>query len=326
MSLLAFTASDLNPGQWTAATWIALVAVAAVVAVIAFVAPLRGNLARVVRERSFVGVAVVLAVAALSMAIVIQSLSLRFRKERLDLAVPHLDDPKQGIPARVGNWVQVSKDEPLDHNTIEVLGTKEFVFRDYVDSRLFSAAQIAAFNDQDTKGRMRLLSQLQQEHPEGVIRLAITYYTGLVDTVPHVPEKCYVADGFQTEGSVAIGATVGAYADGTPRNVDYSYLHFQDTTGMGRVDRDVAYLFHVNGRYVSNNIAVRKELADLLQKYGYFAKVELMTTGRAGAKLADADRDQAEAKSKQAFNDLLTAVLPEVERCLPDWKKAMAAK
>ena len=40
---------------------------------------------------------------------------------------------------------------------------------------------------------------------------------------------------------------------------------------------DVAYLFHVNGRYVSNNIAVRDELADLHKKYGYFAKIELMT-------------------------------------------------
>jgi hypothetical protein len=154
------------------------------------------------------------------------------------------------------------------------------------------------------------------------VRLAITYYSGLVDTVPHVPEKCYVADGFQTEGSVAIGATAGAYGDGTPRDVQYSYLHFQDTTGMARVDRDVAYLFHVNGRYVSNNIAVRDELGTLSNKYGYFAKVELMTTSRAG--VTDTESDEAQAKSKKAFNDLLTAVLPEVERCLPDWKKATA--
>jgi hypothetical protein len=95
---------------------------------------------------------------------------------------------------------------------------------------------------------------------------------------------------------------------------------------MGRVDRDVAYLFHVNGRYVSNNIAVRSELFDLRKKYGYFAKIELMTTGRSGPNAIQADRDAAQAKSKAAFNDLLTAVLPEVERCLPDWKKITSGK
>jgi hypothetical protein len=322
MNVLAFSVSDLNPST---STWIALVALLLAAAVICFVAPLREGLGRVLRERSFVGVAVILGVAALSLAIVVQSLTLRFRKEALPLAA-RLDDPKAGIPSRVGSWVQVSKDEPLDHNTIEVLGTKEFVFRDYVDSRLFTAAQLDEFTDKPTDKRLQLLDALQREHPEGVVRLAITYYTGLVDTVPHVPEKCYVADGFQTEGSAPMAATVGAYADGTPRTVDYSYLHFQDTTGMGRVDRDVAYLFHVNGRYVSNNIAVRDELADLRKKYGYFAKVELMTTGRSGLNVSQAERDSSQVKAKAAFNDLLTAVLPEVERCVPDWNEATAGK
>jgi hypothetical protein len=323
MNCLAFSASDLNPAR---ETWLALVAIVAAVAIIGAVAPLRASVGRVLRERSFVGVVVVLAVAAGSLAVVIQAMTLRFHKEPLPLAVTSLDDPKQGIPERVGNWVQVSKDEPLDHNTIEVLGTKEFVFRDYVDSRLFTADQIDAFKDKPTKERMILLDKLQQQHAEGVVRLAITYYTGLVDTVPHIPEKCYVADGFQTEGSVPVDAAAGAYADGRPRKIQYSYLHFQDTTGQARVDRDVAYLFHVNGRYASNNIDVRNELANLRQKYGYFAKVELMTTARSGPSVTQTEGDAAQAKSKAAFNDLFTAVLPEVERCLPDWNKATAAK
>jgi hypothetical protein len=326
MNLLAFSISDLNPLLWARETWIALVAIAVIVAVIGAIAPLRASVGRALTERSFVGVVVVLAVAAGSLAIVIQQMTLRFHKEPLPLRVASLDDPKQGIPDHMGSWVQVSRDEPLDHNTIEVLGTKEFVFRDYVDNRLFTVAQIDAFKDKPTKERLQLLDKLQQEHPEGVVRLAITYYTGLVDTVPHIPEKCYVADGFQTEGSVPIDASAGAYPDGQPRAVQYSYLHFQDTTGTGRVDRDVAYLFHVNGRYASNNLAVREELADLRKKYGYFAKVELMTTGRSGPGVTQQERDAAQIKSKAAFNDLLTAVLPEVERCLPDWKKITSGK
>jgi hypothetical protein len=72
MSLLAFSASDLNPLTWARETWFALVAIAVVVAVIGAVAPLRASVGRALRERSFVGVAVVLAVAAGSLAIVIQ--------------------------------------------------------------------------------------------------------------------------------------------------------------------------------------------------------------------------------------------------------------
>ena len=30
----------------------------------------------------------------------------------------------------------------------------------------------------------------------GVMRAAVTYYTGMVDTVAHIPDRCYVADGF----------------------------------------------------------------------------------------------------------------------------------
>jgi hypothetical protein len=51
-----------------------------------------------------------------------------------------------------------------------------------------------------------------------------------------------------------------------------------------------------------------------------------MTSGRSGTKVTEAEREQAQAKSKKAFNDLLTAVLPEVERCLPDWKKITSGK
>jgi len=155
-----------------------------------------------------------------------------------------------------------------------------------------------------------------------VVRLAVTYYTGMVDTVPHVPEKCYVADGFEPAGDIpTIAQTLGTYPDGRPRDVKYRYIHFQDTTGNGRVDRSVAYLFHVNGRYESSNIAVRTELANLLQRYGYFAKVELMTQARSRADSTSAEKAAAQEKSMAAFNDLLTWALPELERCLPDWNK-----
>ena len=44
--------------------------------------------------------------------------------------------------------------------------------------------------------RDKALYALQAEHPETVINIGIFYYTGLVDTVAHIPERCYIADGF----------------------------------------------------------------------------------------------------------------------------------
>src|SRR4029078_1342377 len=115
-----------------------------------------------------------------------EAMRLHFKKQPVPLAVPSLDDQQQGIPAKLGNWVQVSIDAPLDHTTQEVLGTKDFVFRDYVDSRVLPPARL---NEIIAMAGPQRLNELSKLPPEAVVRIAITYYTGLVDTVPHVPEK-----------------------------------------------------------------------------------------------------------------------------------------
>src|SRR3954453_22764347 len=127
------------------ATLIVLLVTVPAIAVIARVPELRAVSMRALRQRSFVGAAALLAVAAVGLNAATQAMQLRFRKEAVPLAVPSLDDGRQGIPAKVGRWVQVSVDEPLDHGMQEVLGTNQFVFRDYVDSRLRRAPPIAWF-------------------------------------------------------------------------------------------------------------------------------------------------------------------------------------
>ena len=307
------------------ATGLLIFAILPVVVAIAAVPALRGSIGRVLKEPAFLVALGLLGVAAVGLNAATRAMELHFKKQAVDLSVPRLDDAKQGIPSRLGNWVQVTIDEPLDHGLQEVLGTKEFVFRDYVDSRFVPQSDIDWFTDKSSDERRGRLSQIQAQRPEAVIRVAVTYYTGLVDTVPHIPEKCYVADGFVP--SVAPDTrseNLGTRPDGSPRTVSYRSLHFEDGTDKGRVDRDVAYLFHVNGRYESSNIGVRRELQDLRQRYGYFAKVELMTQAQSRSKSSPEIKAAAQAKSQAAFNDLLTVLLPELERCLPDWNKVTA--
>ena len=75
----------------------------------------------------------------------------------------------------------------------------------------------------------------------------------------------------------------------------------------------MAYFFHANGQYTSDPLGVRLQLQDLTQRYSYYAKIELMTVMR------DADA------SAQIMNDFLAGALPEIERCLPDWKNVTAS-
>ena len=39
--------------------------------------------------------------------------------------------------------------------------------------------------------------RVQQMCPQAVINVGLTYYTGMVDTVSHIPDRCYIADGFE---------------------------------------------------------------------------------------------------------------------------------
>lgn len=299
----------------------------AVVLAIALIPALRRALPRALAQPAFLAAVVLLGAAAVGLNAATEAMRLHFRKLPVPLSVPRLDDAKQGIPTRLGAWVQVSKDEPLDKAVQEVLGTEEYIFRDYVDTRLVPAADLAWFADKSTAERARRLAGIQAAAPQAVVRLAVTYYTGLVDTVPHVPERCYVADGFEPAVPPETrAAMLGTTAGGAPRPVEYRYLQFQDTTGAGRVDREVAYLFHVNGEYESSHVGVRSRLANLLQRHGYFAKVEVMTTTPRSHAGAGGSGAAAGPGSIAAFEDMLAAALPEVERCLPDWDRVQAAQ
>src|SRR5207302_10105380 len=134
------------------------------------------------------------------------------------------------------------------------------------------------------------------------------YYTGKADTVAHIPERCYTADGY--EPTDAKDEKWDLRSKHTPDGkLDVRYISFEDQAGTQRVQKNVAYLFHVNGRYTSDPKEVRLALQNLLRKYGYYAKVEVM--------IQEKDRDEA----GDAMKSFLALALPEVEKCLPDWSK-----
>ena len=275
------------------------------------------------RQRAFVVAFVMLALCAGSLNGVANWLKWNYRKLPVDLRVSSL---KEGIPAKVGHWMQVSTDQGINPEEEQVLGTPKYVFRDYVNIRALKLqpGDVDLLNKASAGERAMQLAQWRQIDPTAVLKVAVTYYTGLVDTVAHIPERCYVADGYEVKDSKVIPASLGMYASGASRDIKFRFLSFEDQSNLGSrvqgVTRYVGYVFHCDGAYQDDVLAVRASLANLLERYGYYAKIELMieapTTGKSEPSETGGYRDASVA----AMKDFLVAGLPEVEKCLPDWQ------
>ena len=254
-------------------------------------------------------VAALLSVAAVGLNATVAELEVTFQKKPVALR-----EPLAMVPAELGDWVQLSLDRPLGAEMEEALGTQEYVFRFYADRARVPAERVAEFESMDAPAREQAGYALQRQYPDGVVRLALTYYTGSVDTVPHIPERCMVAGGFDPVAPETVAWPVFPDREGEAANLGVRLIQFEQAAETGPstdvVPMDVAYFFRVNGTYESDPITgVRVKLQDLTVSHGYFAKVELMTQGR--------DRGLA-ADTMARF---LTAAMPAIEAVLPDWEK-----
>jgi hypothetical protein len=269
--------------------------------------PVAVSVKRALSHPAFLAGFAVLFVAALSLNAATQYMKLYFKKEPVALA-----KALETIPRELGHWVQVSEDEPLNPEMLDVLGTKQYVFRDYLDVNVVGQARADEFKGKTLRERGELMAQIQARYPGALIRAGVTYYTGMVDTVAHIPDRCYVADGFEPSSYTTPTWNVRDQQL-QPNKIEVRYINFEDTTpNRGSVPRNVAYFFHCNGDYVPDPLRVRWRLQSLTERYGYYAKVELMTTMR--------DPDE----SARVMADFLANALPEVEKCLPDWKALKA--
>jgi exosortase len=80
------------------------------------------------------------------------------------------------LPAETPRWRRIGEDRQENEATIEVLGTRNYLNRTYVS---------------------------KEPGADGtpiVLDLHAAYYTGMVDTVPHVPERCFVGGGMDIAG------------------------------------------------------------------------------------------------------------------------------
>lgn len=257
------------------------------------------------RQKGFLVSFVIFLLAAIGLNAAINFGGLEFRKERVDLR-----KDLNTIPEVLGPWVMAT-DTRLSEEEEHALAATAYIQRQYVDSRIIPKAQIDAIRKLDSaQDRNRALGELYRRSPKALMSFHVPYYTGMADTVAHVPERCQVANGRDPENPATIRLPVFANVPDRKSDLQLRYVDFRDRDRSRNEVSNVAYVFQVNGAYESDHLGgVRARMQDIFQKHVYYAKIELMTH------LGD---DTTTAQAVMA--DFLTYAMPEVEKCLPDWK------
>jgi hypothetical protein len=254
-------------------------------------------------SRGFVAAFVVLLVAAGGLNFAASYLQLHFRKEPVPMRVSFTTEG--ALPVRLGNWVQVLREETLSPDLLAALATDQYFFGTYLDAGKLGQTpeQLRQeFADKSPADQKGLVGQYRQRNPHAVLEVACTYYTGKADTVAHIPERCYVGDGFDPVNPEKVRW-------GLDRDLYARYISFENKRNVRAPLYNVAYFFYVNGGLTDDSFTVRTQLQDLFNRYGYYAKVELLCVSP--------DREQAAL----AMQDFLGQALPKIEADLPDWSQ-----
>jgi hypothetical protein len=220
-----------------------------------------------------------------------------FDKPRADLRKSFFEIPTElGLPPR---FVRTGADEVLDAETVESLGTNEYLVRRYRDHTLPVGT------------------------PGSLMNLNVNYY-GIGTSTPHVPEVCWAGSGREESPNSRVTFVVkgvkrldGSVIDLPMRMISFVPEHGQSYAPSGEpVYSNVAYVFHVNGEYVSNTQEVTSRFWKASYRYAYHSKIEVTPLDPSEGKPAVLTGTQAQAQ--KMIGDFIREALPEIEACLPD--------
>jgi hypothetical protein len=155
------------------------------------------------------------------------------------------------------------------------------------------------------------------------IQLDITYYTGLLEAVPHVGERCIVAGGGTIDYSQCKPVPVNLLPLSSKwdkwQNVKVYRTTYEIRQKDGTVTRASQYhIFSMNGEPNYDWIRVRWDMGALSLKYCYFAKIQVTT------RASEPDVEKSDA----ICGEFMRYVLPEVLQFLasPDDVKKLEEK
>ncbi|UYV14175.1 MAG: EpsI family protein [Phycisphaera sp.] len=257
---------------------------------------------------------VLLATSGAVLGISIRALDLYLQKSPI---YPSTGLVMRDVPSESEDWIQVGPDRFEDSDTEKTLGTTNYVTRTY-----------------------------QEKNPAdgGVPRsidIHLAYYTGSIDTVPHIPERCFVGGGMQIGAGTRVvdlplddsrwlpmrdapevmegrAHTVtlarGSYSNRPgqrvllpldPRDMQVRVTEF---SVPGRPSLYAGYFFIVNGEHRSSAEGVRLLAFDLKTDYAYYLKVQF-----------NSQRVESPEELAEIASALLDDLLGELMLCVPDW-------
>jgi hypothetical protein len=263
-------------------------------------------------KQAFVAACTCLALGGLGFRLAMSQLNVFLQKESVPLRSP-IDE----LPSMLGGWKQVGKDQQLSDAVIEELGTKNYLDRAYV---------------------------FQNDPTKGMLQVHVAYYTGMIDTVPHIPERCWGAAGlvmfgeprerapkldqssFNLKSGPLRPGTSLRYPQATVKelatrkdaivnlplgDMKMTVSIFQDPKNEG-ITYIGGYFFIANGTITPSALAVRNLSFKLTDRYAYYCKVQFSYRVREQPEIAITMFDQL-------ASDLLQSLLPQLMRSLPDW-------
>ena len=227
--------------------------------------------------------------------------------------------PLSELPTSVGRWKAVGNDEIVSEEVRREFGTDEYLTRNFA---------------------------LDGDSSNGILQLAVSYYTGGIDAVPHIPDRCYVGGGLNkspTSSNIKLAIDQSlwwpdpAYDPNEPDADLGPYLMAQTSDEGRQVVRmprlgseglrlnsaeysrqetpeqtlAAGYLFIANGGVTPSPEGVRLLAYDRSSRYAYYCKVQFTFQHPTRA----TDRDELARTASEFLSDLL----PDLMMCLPDW-------
>lgn len=145
--------------------------------------------------------------------------------------------------------------------------------------------------------------------------LQVFYYTGALDTVPHVPERCLEAGGASLVSSQEVTIAVPHAVKPWDELLTVRRTLYEVKGELGEIPRLAAqyYIFSLNGLPETSWKTVRLTLAAPWVRYCYFAKIQFYPRMNLYRQVRQTSVEEIDA----AAREFVSYFLPEVLRALP---------
>lgn len=142
-----------------------------------------------------------------------------------------------------------------------------------------------------------------------VVSLSVTYYTGVQDQVPHVPEECLHQADYQAAGDESNAVSVSVHGGVVPiRRLLFRPPPAELARGSS-TELAIYYTIAVNGSFVVNRTAVRNRMLDWHDSHLYYSKVELTFRRSLALELVELD-DEAGRLMQKVLTELVESHWP----------------